>query len=202
MLGKSLLDKIPQGKRSGNRGLDLNPQQMIAVCLAFGVVAASILSVTLVFMARADALAELNDRQEQLERLQAAYAQRARTGKAHVQERDAPESAFLSATTAALAGAQLQTRLTDLVALQKANVASSGIQKTSRDDEDVIRLQATFDMKLTALQTLLYDLETGTPYMFVDALSIQPQGNAPRSTDEPLLHVTMTLRAIWRKTML
>jgi len=210
MTGKSLFDKISIGKISygkvsagiTSRGLDLNRQQMISVLLAFGIVAASIVSVALVFTSRADALAELTDHQDQLARLQAAYAQRAKSGKGVMVERDAPESAFLAATTVALAGAQLQTRLTDLVALQKANISSAGIQKTSHDDADVVRLQATFDMKLTALQKLLYDLETGTPYMFIDALSIQPQGNAPRSTEEPLLHVTMTLRAIWRKTSL
>jgi len=197
MSSKGVLDRIQLGKRSA--GLELNHQQMIAVCLAFGVIAASILSVILVFMSHAEALAELNERQDRLERLQTAYAQRAKNGKTLVQERDAPDSAFLSAMTAGLAGAQLQTRLTDLVALQNANVASSGILNVSRGDEEVIRLQATFDMKLIALQKLLYDLETGTPYMFVDALSVQ-QSNAHGVSDDPLLHVTMTLRAIWRRT--
>jgi len=201
LLGKFFPGKTSSGKSASGRGLDLNRQQTIAVGVAFCIVAASVLSVTLIFMSRADALAELTGRQEQLARLEAAYSLRAKSGKGLAQERDAPQSAFLTATTAALAGAQLQTHLTDLVALQNANISSSGIQKTPRDDADVVRLQATFDMKLTALQKLLYDLETGTPYMFIDALSIQPQGNAPHSNnDEPLLHVTMTLRALWRKT--
>jgi hypothetical protein len=61
-------------------------------------------------------------------------------------------------------------------------------------------LQATLDADLQALQALLYQLESGTPYVFVDSLNIQiPGTNAQRAVEDPLLRVTLGLRAVWRR---
>lgn len=111
----------------------------------------------------------------------------------------APDAAFLRAPTIGQASALLQAHLGRLVAAQHASVASSLAQPTLREDaSDVLRLRATFDMKLAALQTLLYELETGAPYIFVDALSISPQ----RGAQEPILRVTLDLRALWRRAQI
>ncbi len=150
--------------------------------------------------ALSDATDENAERHAMLTRLEAAHRRGGGPG-GHALEAVAPDAAFLAAPTAGLASAQLQAHVTRLVAAQRANLASSGVQPTTRTDAaDAIRLQATFDMGLPALQTLLYELETGTPYVFVEALSVQPQGGAQRPTDQPLLHVTLNLRAHWRRT--
>jgi general secretion pathway protein M len=53
---------------------------------------------------------------------------------------------------------------------------------------------------LKGLRAVLYQLESGTPYVFVDALTIQPAGaNADRAAEDPLLRTTLSLRAFWRK---
>jgi hypothetical protein len=114
----------------------------------------------------------------------------------------AGDDAFLAAPTIGLAGAQLQAHVARLAARQSVGVVSSGAVPDTRDDEpDAVRLQAIVDLELPALQALLYELEAGTPYVFVEALSIQPQKEARRATDQPLLHVTMNLRALWRRTV-
>jgi general secretion pathway protein M len=47
---------------------------------------------------------------------------------------------------------------------------------------------------------VLYQLESGTPYVFVDALSVQPvNATAGRSVEDPLLRTTLSLRALWRR---
>ncbi len=55
-------------------------------------------------------------------------------------------------------------------------------------------------MNLKALRALLYQLESGTPYVFVDALTVQPASAAAgRAAEDPLLRATLSLRAFWRR---
>jgi general secretion pathway protein L len=43
-------------------------------------------------------------------------------------------------------------------------------------------------------------LESGTPYVFVDALTVQPAGAvAGRAVEDTLLRTTLSLRAFWRR---
>jgi general secretion pathway protein M len=49
------------------------------------------------------------------------------------------------------------------------------------------------------LQALLYRLEGGAPYVFVDALSMQPGGSGERAAADPALRVNLTLHAYWRR---
>src|SRR5262249_5843667 len=101
----------------------------------------------------------------------------------------------------AIASAKLQTYLAQLADLQHAGLVSSGGEATKRDESpDTIRLQATLDMNMQALRALLYQLESGTPYVFVDALTVQPASVAAgQAADDPLLRATMSLRAFWRE---
>jgi hypothetical protein len=51
-----------------------------------------------------------------------------------------------------------------------------------------------------ALQELLYDLESRTPYVFVEVMAVQPPSTtALRATQEPVLRLTLGLRAPWRR---
>lgn len=147
-----------------------------------------------------DAADEAAERRAILTRLEAAH-RRGGAGGTNTLEAIAPDGAFLAAPTQGLASALLQTHVTRLVVAQRASIASSSTQPSARDDPaDVVRLRATFDMGLSALQNILYELETGMPYVFVDALVVSPQRGAQRSADQMLLHVTLDLRALWRRT--
>src|SRR6516164_7421085 len=87
----------------------------------------------------------------------------------------APPTAFLEAPTQGIASAKLQAYLAQLADAQHAGLLSSGGEAAKRDEPpDTIRLQATLEMNLKALQAMLYQLESGTPYVFVDALTVQP----------------------------
>ena len=55
-------------------------------------------------------------------------------------------------------------------------------------------------MNVQGLRAVLYQLESGTPYVFVDALTIQPvNATAGRAVEDPLLRTTLSLRALWRR---
>jgi general secretion pathway protein M len=145
---------------------------------------------------RFDADQEFADHVELLSRLESRI--RADTGK---RIGAAPPSAFLSAPTQGIASAQLQTYLAQLADAQHAGLMSSGGEPTKRDEApDTIRLQATFDISMTSLRGMLYQLETGTPYVFVDALTVQSASmSAGRAIEDPQLRATLSLRAFWQQ---
>jgi len=147
---------------------------------------------------RSEAAQQLGERRDTLARLEA----RARVDGPGRTITTAPASAFLDASTQGLAGAQLQAYLTQTAGAQQAAIISSGLEPTKREDTpDTIRLQATFEVGLVALQAILYRLETGTPYVFVEALAIQPAGAAGgRPSEDPLLRATLSVRAFWRRS--
>ncbi len=179
--------------------IKLDREQMLSV----GVLAALLLVCTVMtglsLQMRANAAQELAERHELLSRLEArAKARRearAQSGAA------APAAAFLDAPTQGLAVAQLQGHLLQVADIHHSVLVSSGIEPAKREDPpDSIRLQATLEMSLQALQAFLYQLESGTPYVFVEQLAVQLAGAASqRVVEDPLLRVTLGLRAIRRR---
>jgi hypothetical protein len=96
----------------------------------------------------------------------------------------------------------LQAYLAQIASAQRASFVSSGLEPTRREDPpDTIRLQATIEVGVVALQAMLYRLESGTPYVFVDALTIRPAAIAAgRPFEDPLLQTTLSVRAFWRRS--
>jgi general secretion pathway protein M len=168
---------------------------------AISVVALVLLLLVLVSMtgislqSRADAVRGSSERREMLSRLEARL--RVNAGRPIA----APPAAFLDASTPGLASAQLQSYLAQLAGDKNASLVSSGGEAAKRDDApDTVRVQATLDMNLQSLRAVLYQLESGTPYVFVDALAVQPvSATAGRSVEDPLLRTTLSLRALWRR---
>jgi general secretion pathway protein M len=170
------------------------------ICVgAFGalfVVCASIVGFSL--QARLDAEHQLNSQSELLAQLEAHS--RARKDAELRSGGVAPAAAFLAAPTRGLANAQLQAYLQRIADAHQAVLDSSGIEPAVREDKpDTIRIQATLDASLQSLQALLYQLEGGTPYVFVQSLNIElHDDNSQRAVEDPLLRVTLELRSIWR----
>lgn len=179
--------------------IKLNREQMLAVGALAALLLVCLGMVGFSVQMRASAAQELAARQELLSRLEgrakARREARAQSGAT------APAAAFLDAPTQGLAIAQLQAHLEQMADLHHAVLVSSGIEPTKREDPaDSIRLQATLEMSLQAAQAFLYRLESGTPYVFVDQLALQLASTASKRTaEDPLLRVTLGLRAIWRR---
>jgi general secretion pathway protein M len=175
----------------------LNQEQTIAVGALGLLLLACVLMLCVCFYLRIDASRELVEKREMLARLE-ARPRSAADGHRAVNP-VAPASAYLDAPTEGLASAQLQAYVAQLATAQQAVLMTSGIETGKREDAaDSIRMQATFDITLKSLQAMLHQLETGTPYVFVEELSVQISP-AQRGAPDPLLRVTMNLRALWRR---
>ena len=180
--------------------LGLNREQLIALAVAAVILALCVTAVTWSLGVRSEAQAELGEKQDALALLETRVGGGAK-GHGPVRNPAAPASAFLTTQTQGLAGAELQAYLAGLAATQNAEVVSSGVQPTSRDDPpETIRLQATLTTTIGSLQTLLYQLETGTPYVLVDSVAVQlPNAGMGGARQDPVLRVTLGIRALWRK---
>jgi general secretion pathway protein M len=165
----------------------------VAVLALLFLVSASLIGISL--QARADAVRESAERREMVSRLEARLRAKASRPTA------APPAAFLDATTPSLASAQLQSYLGQLAGDQNASLVSSGGEAAKRDDApDTIRVVATIDLSLQSLRAVLYQLESGTPYVLVDAMTVQPiNATAAGAVEDPLLRTTLSLRALWRR---
>ena len=176
--------------------LRLDREQAISVAAFVLLLLVSVSVMGMSLQARADAVRESSERREMLSRLEAKLRANASRPAAA-----APPTAFLDASTPGLASAQLQSYLGQLAGDKNASLVSSGGEAAKRDDApDTVRIQATLDMNLQSLRAVLYQLESGTPYVFVDALAVQPvNATAGRSVEDPLLRTTLSLRALWRR---
>jgi hypothetical protein len=180
--------------------LGLNREQVIALAAAALIVMLCVTAATLSLQVRSEAMAELGEKQDALALLESRAGGGAKA-RGPARNPAAPASAFLTPQTQGLAGAELQAYLAGLAAAQNAEVVSSGVQPTGRDDPpETIRLQATLTATIGSLQALLYQLETGTPYVFVESVAVQLPTVAMGSVrEDPVLRVTIGVRALWRK---
>ncbi len=93
-----------------------------------------------------------------------------------------PASPFLQGPTVTIAGADLQRRVVEAVTAVSGNVLSSQIDlQGSEASKGYVVLSASCEISQTALQPLLYDLEGGMPYLFIEQIVVQ----SPQSGDEP-----------------
>jgi len=175
--------------------LRLDREQAISVAALALLLLACVFTAGLTVQMRADAGRELAEHRELLARLESRM--RADAGRS---SGTAPPTAILDAPTTGIASAKLQAYLTQLADLQHAGLVSTASEAAKRDEApDTIRIQATLDMNTEALRAILYQLESGTPYVFVDALTLQPASTTAGRVEDPLLRATMSLRAFWRQ---
>jgi general secretion pathway protein M len=89
-------------------------------------------------------------------------------------------SPFLEGPTVTVAGAALQQRVTGAVTKVGGNVLSLQVDlQGTQAKQGYVSLIASCEVDQPALQQLLYDLEAGMPFLFVDQLVVQsPQASA------------------------
>lgn len=102
-------------------------------------------------------------------------------------------SPFLEGPTVTVAGASLLQRLAGAVNQVGGSVLSSqvdfeGIQSRA----GFVGVTATCEVEQPALQQLLYDLEAGMPYLFIDQLATQASESQGR------LRVVLTVTGQWQ----
>jgi general secretion pathway protein M len=83
-------------------------------------------------------------------------------------------SPFLEGPTVTVAGAALQERVGAAIKKVGGNVLSSQIElQGPQAATGYVDLSDIFDVEQASLQPLLYDLEAGMPFLFVDSLVVQ-----------------------------
>jgi general secretion pathway protein M len=110
---------------------------------------------------------------------------------------DAPSgSAFLEGATVTVAGADLLQRVAGAVTKLGGNVLSSQLDlQNSQSKAGFVSMVASCEIDQPALQPLLYDLEAGMPFLFVDQFAVQAPAN---SSGEGKLRILLTVSGQWR----
>jgi general secretion pathway protein M len=108
-------------------------------------------------------------------------------------ERVQPKSLFLEGPTATLAGAALLQRLGTVITKVGGRVASTEIEQQSSSD-GFLKATAIFEIDQPAVQQLLYEVESETPFLFIDHMTIQP---AVAESEGGLLKVSLGVSAMW-----
>lgn len=114
----------------------------------------------------------------------------------------APERAgspFLEGPTVTVAGAALLQRVGRAVAKVGGSIQSSQVDLTGATSNDRrVALMVSCELDQPALQALLYDLESGMPFLFVDQLDVQMPNAGSEAIDERRLRVFLSISGLWR----
>ena len=104
-------------------------------------------------------------------------------------------SPFLQADTITLAGAVLQQRVENAVAAVGGRLASSRVEVGGGSSKNQVALEAELTLAQPATQQLLYDLETGKPYLFVD--SFEARSSEDAESHDPQTRLSFKVTGEW-----
>jgi len=109
-------------------------------------------------------------------------------------------SPFLEGPTVTVAGAALQQRVGAAVTKVGGNVLSSQVDlQGALAKQGYVSLLASCEVDQPALQQLLYDLEAGMPFLFIDQLVVQaPQTGS--TEDGGRMRVMLGVSGQWQAT--
>ena len=107
-------------------------------------------------------------------------------------------SPFLEGATVTVAGAALLQRVTAAVTKLGGNVLSSQVDlQGSQSKAGFLTIIASCDIDQPGLQQLLYNLEAGMPFLFVDQLVVQAPASFAASGDGKL-RILLAVSGQWR----
>jgi general secretion pathway protein M len=181
--------------RTGNaitRALTHSP--LIAVVLYLAVVGGLLVTAGIAIASIFDhqrALAQTSDLLGQLQ------GRKARSGASSAER---PGTPFLEGPTVTVAGAALLQRVATAVGDVGGTVQSSQVDVLGTQAKDgFVGLLVSCEMEQPALQKLLYDLEVGMPFLFVDQLDVQvPQTTATSEGGAGRIRVVLGVSGQWQ----
>jgi general secretion pathway protein M len=140
------------------------------------------------------ALAQTADLLDQLQGRRARGAGTPSLAKEH------PGSPFLEGPTVTVAGANLLQRVAAAVSTVGGTIQSSQVDLLGTQAKDgFVGLVVSCEMEQPALQKLLYDIEVGMPFLFVDQLDVQvPQTTALSDTASGKIRVVLGVSGQWQ----
>ena len=184
--------------------------RVLAVSLLGGVLLAGYgLVVAPVIAAYREVGQEIEESQLLLQRYRSLASQRPELSArlADLEQQAAKVGGYLKGSSDALAAAELQDHARAVIEGAGGNLRSTQILPAGAVDSKVpvrraaLRIQLGIDIK--GLQKVLYELETGQPYLFVDQLTVRQQRMRRRSKEleqEPVLDVSFEVFGYVRGT--
>jgi general secretion pathway protein M len=111
-----------------------------------------------------------------------------------------PGTPFLEGPTVTVAGAALLQRVATAVGNVGGTVQSSQVDVLGTQAKDgFVGLVVSCEMEQPALQKLLYNLESGMPFLFVDQLDVQvPQTTATSDAGAGRIRVVLGVSGQWQ----
>ena len=174
----------------------LTGSPLIAVTLYLAVTVGLLLmaglSIADVFAHR-QALAQTSDLLDQLRGRKGA-------GNAAAALAEHPGTPFLEGPTVTVAGANLLQRVAAAVGNVGGSVQSSQVDVSGAQTKDgFVGLVMSFELEQPALQKVLYDLEAGMPFLFIDQLDVQvPQTTALGDAATGRVRVILGVSGQWQ----
>lgn len=174
------------------RPMGLRP---LLATLGYGVLVLALLAIAanalLDLMARRAAVDEAATTLEQLERRRLGLGRPAGNGTAP------SGSPFLEGPSVTIAGAALMQRLSAAVSDADGHITSSRVEVQGTPyGPGFLAVSASLDIAQGHLQKLLYDLESGLPFLFVGQLAVRPAHGS--GDDRQGLQVALTVYGQWR----
>jgi general secretion pathway protein M len=109
-------------------------------------------------------------------------------------------SAFLEGATVTVAGAALIQRVAGAVTKFGGNVLSTQVElKGTQSKAGFLSILASCEIEQVGLQQLLYDLEAGMPFLFIDQLVVQAPSTASGSASGKL-RILLAVSGQWQGT--
>ncbi len=166
-----------------------------------GLLAIALLLAIGVLLPVADIFAEQKDDMEQAQRELAAYRlQVARQPQldaefSDLQRQQSSGAAMLQGDSAALAAANMQSLVKDLVERHGGAMRSAqNLAASKSGGMEKITAQYEMSIPMGSLKAVTYELETRTPYLFFDQVEIRPESSTGGPTGAPTdLDVQWTL---------
>jgi general secretion pathway protein M len=111
-----------------------------------------------------------------------------------------PGTPFLEGPTVTVAGATLLQRVASAVGNVGGTIQSSQVDVLGTEAKDgFVGLVVSCEMEQPSLQKLLYDLEAGMPFLFVDQLDVQvPQTTALNESGSGRVRVVLGVSGQWQ----
>jgi general secretion pathway protein M len=150
------------------------------------------------------ALSDIVDRQHALEQttdlLDQLRGRKARGGAVSSFAAEHPGTPFLEGPTVTVAGATLLQRVAAAVVRVGGTIQSSQVDVLGSQARDgSVGLIVSCEMDQPSLQKLLYDLEAGMPFLFVDQLDVQvPQTTTLNETGSGRIRVVLGVSGQWQ----
>jgi len=163
------------------------------------VLAASYAAITGLFAALAiffaiNLFVEYRDRNTTAQLLKRMESSATTRGALHEQSSRHAEAVYFSAESPSLANAKLLQDLKSSIVNAQGDIRSTEINDRPRPGE--VKATAKFEISEQNLQKVLYDLEAGAPFLFIDNLAISASSSEGRPSNH--LIATISVSALWR----